>query len=68
MLPLYIDMIRKSTISTIVSSLFIVSIAVNSQAWVGGIITIIPISIVLGTIGLLFATIAIRKMVASDLD
>ncbi len=68
MLPLYVGMIRKSTIATIISSLFIVSIAVNSQTAVGGIITIIPIAIVLGSIGLLFATIAIKKIVVNDLD
>lgn len=68
MLPIYVGMIRKSTIATVVSSLFIVSIAVNSQTGVGGIITIIPVSIALGAIGLLFALIAIRKIVISDLD
>ena len=68
MLPLYVGMIRKSTIATVISSLFIVSIAVNSQAGVGGIITIIPIAITMGVIGLIFATIAIRKIVISDLD
>lgn len=68
MLPLYVGMIRKSTIATIVSSLFIVSIAVNSQTGAGGIITIIPIAIALGALGLFFAALAIRKIVTSDLD
>jgi len=68
MLPLYVGMIGKSTIATIVTSLCIVSIAVNSQLSVGGIITIVPISILLGVVGLAFAIIAIQKIIVDDLD
>lgn len=67
MLPLYIGMIRKSTIATIISSLFIVSIVVNAQTGAGGLIFIIPISLVLGAIGLFFASIAIKNIVNNDL-
>ncbi|HCQ89716.1 MULTISPECIES: ABC transporter permease [unclassified Clostridium] len=67
MLPLYIGMIQKSTIATIISSLFIVSIVVNTQAGTGGLISIIPISLVLGAVGLFFAAIAIKNIVNNDL-
>ncbi|SFB33599.1 ABC transporter permease [Clostridium frigidicarnis] len=67
MLPLYIGMIRKSTIATIISSIFIVSIVVNAQVGTGGLISIIPISLALGAIGVFFATIAIKNIVNNDL-
>ena len=66
MIPLYIGMIRKSTIETIVSSLIIVSIV--SQGNNGGLISILPVSVALGMIGLYFTFITIKKIVCNVLE
>lgn len=66
MLTLYIGMLNKSTIATVASSLVIVSLAVSSNGDKGGLITIIPVSITMGIIGVTLAYIAIKKILSAD--
>lgn len=63
MLTLYIGMLNKSTVA---SSLVIVSLAVSSSGDKGGLITMVPVSIIMGIIGMVLAYIAIKKMLSSD--
>ncbi|AUN02829.1 ATP-binding cassette domain-containing protein [Clostridium botulinum] len=67
LVPLYIGMIRKSTIATIVSSLIIVCIASNSQGSTAGLISVPEVAIMFGVIGLIFTVLAIKKIMTSDL-
>ncbi|ACO86426.1 TPA: ABC transporter permease [Clostridium botulinum] len=67
LVPLYIGMIRKSTIATIVSSLIIVCITSNSQGSTAGLISVPAVAITFGVIGLIFAALAIKKITTSDL-
>lgn len=67
MLPLYIGMLNKSTVATVASSLIIVSLTVSSSGGKGGLITMIPVSITMGIIGVTLAFIAIKKMLSADL-
>ncbi|WP_315118209.1 bacitracin ABC transporter permease [uncultured Clostridium sp.] len=67
LLPMYIGMIRKSTIATILSSLAVVTIAANSQGSTAGLISIPIVAVVFGLIGLIFAGIAIKNITTSDL-
>ncbi len=66
--PLYVGMIKKSTIATVVSSIAIVVIASNSQGSHAGLISIPVAAIILSMIGIVFSAIALHKIVASDLD
>ncbi|MEY8392810.1 ABC transporter permease [Lachnospiraceae bacterium 45-W7] len=66
--PLYVGMIKKSTIATLVSSIVIVVIASNSQGSHAGLISIPAVAIILSIIGIVFSAITLRKMAASDLD
>ncbi|MCW6110974.1 ABC transporter permease [Clostridium sporogenes] len=65
--PLYIGMIRKSTIATIVSSLIIVCIVSNSQGSTAGLISVPAVAIIFGVVGLIFTVLAIKKIITSDL-
>ncbi|APQ77621.1 bacitracin ABC transporter permease [Clostridium botulinum] len=67
LVPLYIGMIRKSTIVTIVSSLIIVCITSNSQGSTAGLISVPAVAITFGVIGLIFTVLAIKKITTSDL-
>ncbi|NFD77321.1 ABC transporter permease [Clostridium botulinum] len=67
LVPLYIGMIRKSTIATIVSSLIIVCITSNSQGSTAGLISVPAVAITFGVIGLIFTVLAIKKIMTSDL-
>ena len=68
LLPLYIGMIKKSTIATIVSSFTIAAIVSNSQGSGAGLMSIPIAAIVFGVIGAGFSAITVRKMVSSDLS
>ena len=68
LLPLYIGMIKKSTIATIVSSFAIAAIVSNSQGSGPGLMSIPIAAIVFGVIGAGFSAITVRKMVSSDLS
>ncbi|APF27284.1 ABC-2 transporter family protein [Clostridium sporogenes] len=67
LVPLYIGMIRKSTIATIVSSLIIVCITSNSQGSTAGLISVPAVAITFGVIGLIFTVLVIKKIITSDL-
>jgi hypothetical protein len=68
LLPLYIGMIKKSTIATIVSSFAISAIVSNSQGSGAGLMSIPIAAIVFGMIGAGFSAITVHKMVSSDLS
>ena len=68
LLPLYVGMIKKSTIATVVSSIIIVAIASNSQGSSAGLMSIPVAAIIFGIIGIIFSAIAMRKMILSDLS
>ena len=68
LLPLYIGMIKKSTIATIVSSFALAAIVSNSQGSSAGLMSIPIAAIVFGMIGAGFSAITVRKMVSSDLS
>ncbi|WP_434303573.1 ABC transporter permease [Clostridium botulinum] len=67
LVPLYIGMIRKSTIATIVSSLIIVCITSNSQGSTAGLISVPAVAITFGVIGLIFTVLVIKKIITSHL-
>ena len=68
LLPLYVGMIKKSTIATIVSSFAIATVVSNSQGSGAGLIAIPIAAIVSGVIGAGFSAITVHKMVSSDLS
>lgn len=68
LLPLYVGMIKESTIATVVSSIIIVAIASNSQGSSAGLLSIPVAAIIFGIIGVIFSAIATRKMILSDLS
>ncbi len=68
LLPLYVGMIKKSAIATVVSSIIIVAIASNSQGSSAGLLSIPIAAIILGIIGITFSAITMRKMILSDLS
>lgn len=68
LLPLYIGMIKKSTIATIVSSFAIAAVVSNSQGSGAGLMSIPAAAIVFGIIGAGFSAIAVHKMITSDLN
>lgn len=68
MLPMYVGMLNKSTVATVISSILIVSLTISSGGQDGaGIITMIPVSITLGVIGVMLAFAAIKKMLSEDI-
>lgn len=68
MAPLYIGMLNKSTVATVVSSIAIVSITISSGSGDGTrIISILPISILLGVSGILMTYISIKKILIEDI-
>ena len=67
MIPLFVGMTNKSTITTIVSSIIIVAISSNSQGSMAGLLSIPIVAVVFGIIGVISAAVVIRKMAASDL-
>ena len=68
LLPLYVGMIKKSAIATVVSSIIIVAIASNSQGSSAGLLSIPVAAIIFGIIGIIFSVVAMRKMILSDLS
>ena len=68
LLPLYVGMIKKSAIATVVSSIIIVAIASNSQGSSAGLLSIPIAAIIFGIIGITFSAITMRKMILSDLS
>lgn len=67
MAPLFIGMQNKSTITTVVSSIAIVSLTVGSGIGDGArMINILPVSIALGSIGIILVYIAIKKISTDD--
>ena len=68
LLPLYVGMIKKSTIATIVSSFAIAAVVSNSQGSGAGLMSIPIAAIVFGVIGAGFSAITVHKMVSSDLS
>lgn len=66
--PLYVGMIKKSTIATVVSSIIIVVIASNSQGSHAGLLSMPVAAIILGAIGIAFSAMALHRIVASDLN
>ena len=68
LLPLYVGMIKKSTIATVVSSIIIVAIASNSQGSSAGLMSIPVAAIIFSIIGIIFSAVAMRKLVLSDLS
>ena len=66
--PLYVGMIKKSTIATVVSSIVIVAIASNSQGSSAGLLSIPVVAIIFGIIGIIFSVIVVKKMILSDLS
>ena len=68
LLPLYVGMIKKSAIATVVSSIISVAIASNSQGSSAGLLSIPIAAIIFGFIGIIFSAIAMRKMILSDLS
>jgi len=68
LLPLCFGMIRKSVITTIISSLIIVCIASSSQGNTAGLISTPIMAIVLGAIGLMASAITVGKMCKEDLS
>lgn len=67
LLPLYIGLIKNSTIAAIVSSVAIAAAAANSQGNSAGLIANPVAAIILGVIGAVFSAMAIHRMVSSDL-
>ncbi|WP_348921275.1 ABC transporter permease [Enterococcus rotai] len=68
MLPMYVGMLNKSTVATVVSSIAIVSLTVSSGGQDGsGLITMIPVSVTMGLIGIALAMTAIKKMLSEDI-
>ena len=65
--PLFVGMLKKSTIATIVSSLIIVAMVSNSQGATAGLLSIPLFSLTFGLIGMIFSAITIKKMITSDL-
>ncbi|WP_227011430.1 ABC transporter permease [Paenibacillus lutimineralis] len=65
--PLFVGMVKKSTIATVISSLIIITIASNSQGSTAGLLSVPMLAVIFGMIGVIFSTIAIRKMITSDL-
>ena len=68
LLPLYVGMIKKSTIATVVLSIIIVAIASNSQGSSAGLMSIPVAALIFGIIGVVLSAIAMRKMILSDLS
>ncbi len=68
LLPLYVGMIKKSAIATVVSSIIIVAIASNSQGSSAGLLSIPIAAIIFDIIGITFSAITMRKMILSDLS
>ncbi|NLK38140.1 MAG: ABC transporter permease subunit [Epulopiscium sp.] len=67
MTPLFIGMLNKSTVTTVVSSIAIVSLTVGTGIGDGArMINILPVSFVLGVIGISLAYIAIKKISTDD--
>ena len=68
LLPMYMGMLNKSTIATVVSSILIVALTVSSGGQDGsGLITLIPVSIVLGILGAGCAGWALKIMLSEDI-
>lgn len=68
LLPLYVGMIKKSTIAAVVSSIAIAAIASNSQVSSAGLLSIPVAAVIFGIIGIIFSAVAMRKMILSDLS
>ncbi|TYV00441.1 hypothetical protein [Listeria monocytogenes] len=68
MLPLYVGMVNKSTVTTVVSSILIVSLTASSGGQDGsGLITVLPVSVTMAAVGVGLAYMAIQKMLSEDI-
>ncbi|MBC1353742.1 hypothetical protein HB837_15115 [Listeria innocua] len=68
MLPLYVGMVNKSTVTTVVSSILIVSLTVSSGGQDGsGLITVLPVSVTMAAVGVGLVYMAIQKMLSEDI-
>lgn len=67
MAPLYFGTIKKSIVTTILSSIIIISITGSTFGQQGGLISILPVAIALGVVGVILAHIALVKIVGDDL-
>ncbi|GAB2023246.1 ABC transporter permease [Pseudolactococcus yaeyamensis] len=68
LLPMYVGMLKKSTVATVVSSIAIVSLTVSSGGSDGsGLITVIPVSLTMAVVGVLLAYMAVKKMLSEDI-
>lgn len=67
LVSLAVGMINKSTIATVVTSVVIVAFSSNSQGGTAGLLSIPIIALLLGVIGLVVASVAVKKMLTSDL-
>lgn len=65
--PLYIGMIGKSSIKTIVSSIILMALVSNSQGNTAGLLSIPVAAIVFGLLGILFSVFTIKKILRSDM-
>lgn len=60
--PLYVGIIKKSTIATVVSSIVIVVIASNSQGNNTGLISMPVVAIIFGMIGVIFSVVPVPSV------
>jgi len=67
MLSLFVGMINKSTIATIVSSLIVVAIMGTSVGEAGGLITSAAITLGVGAVGIILAYMSVRNIDKKDL-
>lgn len=61
-------MIHKSSIATVVSSVVIVAFSSNSQGSTAGLLSIPVIALIMGIVGLVGASVTVKKMLTSDLQ
>ena len=66
--PLYVGMMKKSTIATVVSSVAIAAIVSNSQGSSAGLLSIPAAAMIFGITGIIFSAAAMKKMMLSDLS
>ena len=60
--PLYVGIIKKSTIATVVSSIVIVAIASNSQGSNTGLMSMPVVAIIFGMIGVIFSVVPVPSV------
>lgn len=68
LVPLAVGLIHKSTIATVVTSVVIVAFASNSQGSTAGLLSIPVMACIMGIVGLVVASVAVKKLLTSDLQ